>query len=370
MTHSEKLYLITTAAEAGALETLPQTEGMEMISGSDLLQSELFFTPDMKVMITSEACIETIKSRIDEQRKTVIELLKDKYEFRKIVADLFPGFYFQLVRVEDIDDLKILNKSVIKPVKGCFGTAVRVVDPETNLTDLKIELLSELNQNGAVLSEDVLSTEVFLVEGYIEGEEYAVDMFYDSKGEPCILNIYHHPMPENKSYLHMMYNSSKKVFDCIYLQAKAFFTEMNKILKVRNFAIHSEFKANKGALIPVEMNTMRFGGMGLGNMGYHAIGLNSYAYFLKDREPDWDRIWQGKEEDVYSYFIGYNAVGKSVLEYRPNREKLKQQFSEILLERNFDYQKQLTFGVYCLKETEARIAELLKIEFGDYFEKI
>jgi hypothetical protein len=370
MKNQEKLYLITSNAEAGAMETLPVTEGMEVISSSDLLQSDLFFTPEMKVMITSEACIETIKGRVDDARKRAIEVLKDKYEFRKIVADIYPDFKFQLVGVEEITHLKIDRKSVIKPVKGCFGTAVREIVPQTDMEALKSELLEELNQNGAVLSEDVLSKEAFLVEQYIDGEEYAVDMFYDSKGVPCILNIYHHPMPENKSYLHMMYNSSKKAFDKIYVQAVAYFKSLNEILKVRNFAIHSEFKEDKGSLIPVEMNTMRFGGMGLGSMGYYAMGLNSYACFLNDTEPDWDAIWQGKEEDVFSYFIAYNAAGKSVLEYRPNREKLKQQFSQVLLERSFDYQKQLTFGVYCLKETEERIGELLKIEFGDYFEKI
>jgi hypothetical protein len=370
MAKSEKLYLITTNAEAGAMETLPVTEGMEVISSADLVRSDLFFTPDMKVMISSEACIETIKGRMDDSRRKVIEVLKDKYEFRKIISTIFPDFYFQLVGAEGITNLKINRKSVIKPVKGCFGTAVRIIEPETNMEVLKSELMSELHQNGAVLSEDVLSTETFLVEQFIKGEEYAVDMFYDAKGEPCIVNIYHHPMPLNKSYLHMMYNSSKKVFDRIYGQAVAFFRSLNEILKVKNFAMHSEFIEDSGKLLPVEMNTMRFGGMGLGNMGYHAIGLNSYASFMDDIEPDWDQIWQGKEEDVFSYFIGYNAVGKSVLEYKPNREKLKQQFTQVLLERSFDYQKQLTFGVYCLKETEERIGELLKIEFGDYFEKI
>jgi hypothetical protein len=111
----------------------------------------------------------------------------------------------------------------------------------------------------------------------------------------------------------MMYNTSKKAFDKIYVQAVAYFRSLNQILKVRNFAIHSEFKEDNGSLVPVEMNTMRFGGMGLGNMGYYAIGLNSYACFLNDTEPDWEKVWQGREEDVFSYFIAYNATRANYL---------------------------------------------------------
>jgi len=367
---NNKIYLITSNAEAGTLETLPLTDNLEIISNDHLLQTDIFFEAHQKVCITSETSIEIIASRIDTNRGNAIGILKDKFAFRKILSNIYANYQYKLVKASDIQNLVITQKSVIKPIKGCFGTGVRVVEPNTNFIELSLELKSELTKNGKVFSESVLSKDDFMVEQYINGEEYAVDMFYNSKGEPCIINIYHHPMPTNKAYLHMIYYSSKDVFDRVYDKAKAFFVELNKILNVTNFVMHSEFKMDNEDFIPIEINSMRFGGMGLGNLVFHSLKINPYTYFLNDIEPDWQNIWNGNINNIYTFFIAYNGENKSVSEFKPNREKLKQQFTQVLLEQEFDYQKQLTFAIYCLKETEANIEKLLKIEFDDYFEPL
>ena len=365
------LYLITANSEAGTLETLPLTENLNILSVNDLVSTDLQFQDSDKVCITSEASLDLLMSCMnDDSRFNAILKLKDKYLFREILLKIYPTYKFQKIKVEEIESLVITEKSVIKPVKGCFGTAVRVIEPSTDFLKLSAELQEEMQKNGAIFSDTVLSKEDFIVEQFIGGEEFAVDMFYNSNGEPCIVNIYHHPMPHNLAYLHMVYYSSKTVFDKIYDKAKYFFTELNKILKVKNFAMHGEFKLNDGQLVPIEINSMRFGGMGLGNMIFHALGVNPYQYFLEEREPNWAAIWKGKEFDNFVYFIAYNALNKSLKDYKPNLIKLKQKFGKVLLEKQFDYQKQLASGIFCLEETNQNITELLKIEFDDYFDKI
>ena len=364
-------YLITSNSEAGTLETLPSTENLNILSISDLADTDLHFSDGDKVCITSETSLDLLISRItDDSKINAILKLKDKYLFREILLKIYPNYKFQKINVEEIESLIITEKSVIKPVKGCFGTAVRVIEPNIDFLKLSAELQEEMQKNGTIFSDNVLSKEDFIVEQFIGGEEFAVDLFYNSSGEPCVINIYHHPMPNNLAYLHMIYYSSKTVFEEIYDKAKYFFTELNKILKVKNFAMHSEFKLNDGQLIPIEINPMRFGGMGLGNMIFHALGVNPYQYFLEEREPDWRGIWKGKEFDNFVFFIAYNSLNKSVKDHKPNIVKLKQKFSKVLLEKQFDYQKQLTFAIFCLEETNQNIPELLKIEFDDYFDKI
>ena len=363
-----KVYLITSNAEAGTIETLPPTNGIEIISNDQLITTDLCFDATQKVCITSETSIETIASRIDTNRANAIQKLKDKFAFREILSKIYPNYEYRLIKAIDIQYLSVSEKMIIKPIKGCFGTAVRIIEPNTDFKKLSLDLSNELLKNGKVFSESVLSKDDFIVEQYIEGEEYAVDMFYNAAGEPCIVNIYHHPMPNNKAYLHMIYISSKEVFDEIYDKAKTFFIELNKILGVTNFVIHSEFKLNTHHLVPIEMNPMRFGGMGLGNLVYHSLGINPYMYYLTDTEPVWQNIWEGNESNIFTFFIAYNSENKSVLEFNPNREKLKRQFTQILLEHIFDYQKQLAFAIYCLRETDENITKLLKIEFDDYFE--
>jgi ATP-grasp domain len=379
MLDRQKVYLITSNAEAGTLESLPATAPIEIIDSDDLVQTDLRFSKHDKVCIGSEAAIENVIARIDDSvRVKAIELLKNKYAFRQILADIYPNFQYQLIQSHQIQDLQITQKSVIKPVKGVFGTAVRIIDRDTDLTKLASELQTELTKNTDLFSPSVLSTTDFIVESYIEGEEYAVDMFYNSVGSACIVNIYHHPLPKNLAYLHVIYYSSQAVFDRIYAKAKQFFTELNRILNVTNLPIHGEFKFDgvggaslkENRLMPIELNALRFGGMGLGNLAFHGLGVDPYACFAKDIEPDWQQIWQDKQTDIFAFFIAYNGANINVEKYKPDREKLKRQFTEILLERDFEYQNQLAFGIYILKETKQNLSRLLQIEFDDFFELI
>ncbi len=369
-----KFYLIApNYAESGTLETLPETDGLQILKNDDLVQSKLHFSTNDLVCITSEASIELVKQRIDdENKKNAISVLKDKYRFREILTEIIPDYNFRKLKFEEIASLDIQAKSVLKPSKGCFGTAVKTVSKESNFVQIAKDIKQELDKNSSVLSSEVLSENEFILEDYIDGEEYAVDMFYDHLGEPHIVNIYHHPMPKIEAYLHMIYYTSKSVFDSIYAKAMNFFRELNAILKVKNFTMHSEFRFSENKLLPIEINSMRFGGMGLGNMVYHSIGINPYVCFKTGKTPDWNKIWKEgiNSKSIYAFFIAYNGrhINKNL--YRPNIEKLKREFTEVLHHELFDYQKQLAFGVFYLKENWANLNKLLTIEFNDYFEQI
>jgi hypothetical protein len=370
MDNQNKIYIITSNIEAGALETLPVTSSMELIANNDLLQTDLLFNEHKKICVTSEYSLETVYSKLNIARRTAIDVLKDKFKFREILASLYPDYQFKLINVNEIKNLKIDRKSVIKPVRGCFATAVRVIEPNTNFEILSSELQAELVKNSKVYSNYTLSKDDFILEQYIGGKEYAIDMFYNSNGEPCILNLFHHPIPQNEAYLHMAYNTSKVVFDEIYSKAKVFLRELNTLLKVKNFVMHVEVKVENDVLFPIEINSMRIGGMGLGNLAYYALGINPYTYILNDCEPDWEHIWEGKEQAVYTFFIAYNGINKPVDQFKPNYAKLKKKFTRVIHEQPFDYQKQLAFGIYFLEETAENILKLLHLEFDDFFDEL
>jgi hypothetical protein len=372
MAKNHKIHLITSVnAEAGTLETMPVTQNMDMMSSDDLLKSDLHFSKDDKVCITSESSIDIVMSRLlDADRKKAMEVLKDKFAFRKILTEIYPDYQYRHIKFEAIKSLKITKKAVIKPLKGCFGTAVRVIDKTTNCAELYAELKADLDKNGAVFSDTVLSKDDFIIEDFISGEEYAVDMFYDAKGKPHIINIYHHPMPREEAYLHVIYCTSREIFNRIFDKAMVFFTALNKILNVTNFLIHSEFRLNDDVFMPIEMNAMRFGGMGLGNMIYHALGINPYAYFAQNKSPNWTKIWAKHPTDIYAYFIAYNGKSVDKTRFKPNIEALKKEFTTLLLDKTFDYKTQLAFGIFIIKEDAENLKKLLNIEFDDYFEPI
>lgn len=360
-------------AESGTLETLPKTEGLRILKNDYLVESNIRFSQNDLVCITSEASIELVRQKMDDvTKKNAIGILKDKFKFREILNKINPDYKFKNLKFEQIESLKVETKSVLKPTKGCFGTAVKTITKDTDLTQIAFEIKQELTRNSDVLSREVLSENEFILEDYIEGEEYAVDMFFDHLGEPHIVNIYHHPMPKIEAYLHMIYYTNKEVFDKIYDKAMKFFRELNVILKVKNFVMHGEFRYTKNKLLPIEINSMRFGGMGLGNLVYYSLGINPYECFKTGKTPDWNRIWGTKThtDSIYAFFIAYNGTYVDTMQQKPNIEKLKKEFSKVLHQELFDYQNQLAFGIFCLDETSPNLKKLLNIEFNDYFEQI
>lgn len=364
-------YLICNpASESGTLETLPAAHGLELLNRQQLQeQKDLRFGRHTKVCLTSESMLDDVLARLDdENRRNAVLKLKDKFAFRTLLKSIYPDFYFKQCRLEDLPGEKLARESkyVVKPVKGCFGTGVRIIDGDINIQELIVEIKAELERNGAVLSSNVLTPDEFLIESYIEGEEYAVDMFYDNSGKPIITNICHHPMPNNPAYLHMLYYASRETFEKIYAPAKEFFLKLNQTLQVTNLPIHSEFRLQNGQLIPIELNPFRFGGMGLGNLGYHALGVNTYEHFIEDIEPDWASIWKDKD-NAFGFFIAYIGKESDVLTSQPDWGQLRKQFTRIILEAPFDYKTQLAFGILYIEEKQDRLPELLKIEFDDYF---
>ena len=164
----------------------------------------------------------------------------------------------------------------------------------------------------------------------------------------------------------MIYMTNKEVFTKVYDKAKAFFSELNKKLRLTNIALHSEFKLSD-ELIPIEINAMRFGGMGLGNMIYHSLGVNAYEHFILEKTPDWDQIWKDHSESNFVYFIAYNGSKIDKNEKSPDFDKLERRFTRILNKTKFDYKTQLAFAVYTLEESKENIGNLLTIDFNDYF---
>jgi len=295
--------------------------------------------------------------------------MKDKLLFRELLQEDYPALEYRHIHFDDIGDLKISGKKVMKPVKGCFGTAVKIIDEQSDLHQIAQEIKKEISRNSSVLSESVLSQTEFIIEDFIHGEEYAVDMFYDSKGNPHIVNIYYHPLPKHLEYLHMIYYTNKAIFDKVYADALTFFRKLNDKLNIKNIALHSEFKLSQH-LVPIEINAMRFGGMGLGNMVYHSLNVNPYWHFIQEQSPDWAKIWENHPNNNYVYFIAYNGSNIDKNVQQPNLSKLESRFTKILNKTIFDYQKQLAFGVYTLDESQENINQLLEIDFTDYFENI
>jgi hypothetical protein len=355
----------------GALDAITDPN-IRVLSKRDLQDNfNIRFQPGDKVCLTSETVLAEVLLRMDDpEQRRQINSLKDKVACRQTLRVMYPDFYFKTIKLNELPTLVLDpgKKYVVKPVRGYFGTGVREVEQGVDLNLLTEEIKQELQRNVEFFSESVLSVENIIIEEFIEGEEYAVDMFYSSTGKPVIVNLYHHPIPLKREYLDVIYYTGVEVFEKLYDSIMDFFVQLNRTLGVRSLPMHAEFKYDQGRLIPVELNPLRYGSDGLHDLAYHAFGLNPFVCFANDIEPDWPTLWRDKRDKFYAFYFAYNGAGLNISSYRPHLSKFYGLFSKILSDFPLDYHHYLGFRVVFLEESSLeRILELAQVEFKDFF---
>jgi len=358
--------------QSGILGLGPADPHLRIVSQHDLTGARsVRFGRDDKVCVTSEMALDPVLARMDDvDRRAIVARLKDKLACRDMLRALYPDFYAEAIALRDLPSrvLDPTRRYVVKPVKGYFGSGARVIEPGADLAAVAEDIAAEMERNTALFSDAVLSRDAFMIEEYIEGEEYAVDMFYTAGGDPVITNIYHHPLPAQRAYLHMVYYTSAAIFDELYGPVVDVFTRLNATLGARALPIHAEFKYHQGRLVPIELNPLRFGGAGLSELAYHAFGVDPYRAFAHDYAPDWPALWRDKGDKVYAYYLGYNGTGVDVARHRPDAGAFRGLFTRVLSDAVLDYRAQPAFAVaYIEEEGVGRIGELLRVEFADYF---
>lgn len=131
--------------------------------------------------------------------------------------------------------------------------------------------------------------------------------------------------------------------------------------------LHAEFKLIKNELVPIEINQLRVGGMGLGHMIFHISGYCPYDGYLYNKMPDIRKFYEKNKNIQYVYFIAYNGTDIDLEMNKPDKRKLLSEFNDVVVETWFDYQTQLALGAFVLKESLDSINDLLSIDFNDYY---
>lgn len=344
----------------------------KIMTGLELSQSSIYFQPSSKIYLTDESSISIVLSRMKDYKKAeTINNIKDKFICRELTKNLYPNLFFKTVNVNQLHLLKIKKneKLVIKPRKGFFGAGVKIVDSLTDLYKIEAEIKNEVIQNSKTFSPDVFSADEMIIEEYIDGEEYTVDMYYNSKGVPIIVNLDHHPLSANPEYFHLLYYTSEEIFRENYEEIINIFSLLNKTLNLTDIAIHAEFKKNNGNLVPIEFNILRYGGFGLADLPYHALGSNSIKHFFDGTAPKWKEIWS-KYPNNYGWVLCYVPKEIDTEKLKPDLTKLTSKLGNILKFYNVDYKNNPVMGIaYVECRSKKELEKLLKIEFKEFFTK-
>lgn len=347
--------------------------GFTCISETELEESNIILTMADKIYAPDETSFPIVLGKIKDKKREQIENIKNKYNCRLLLKNTYPNFYFKSVKLNDLQfvELPKNKKFIIKPQKGFFSVGVREIDDKTNMQKMALELEKDIKKKTKFFSKEVFSNEDFIIEEYIEGNEYTFDLFYNEKGEVVITNMCHHPMSKFKEYFNLLYYTSDDIYEKFYDQAINIFTNFNKTLNITNLPIHAEFRERDGQLIPIEFNLPRFGGWGLADLPYYSFNLESFNHFFTGKKPDWKKIFTEHKDKYYGWVLCYNGIDIDMAKYKPDYEKLKRDLGNVLHLYKLDYTTKPVFAIaYISTCNQADLAKITAMDFREYMKEI
>ena len=292
-----------------------------------------------------------------------VKILKDKAAFRRICQQIYPDFYYKEVEMKALRSLnpdELPLPLVLKPAVGFLSVGVYIVRDKAEWQAALDDIDRNFAKQCAVFPDTVVRSEKFVLEQFIEGEEYAVDAYYDAEGKPNIINIFHHIFKSETDVSDRLYCMSKQIFESNYPAFNQFCIDLNGAIGLRNFPMHVEFRVDKntGRAIPIEVNPLRFAGMCLNDLTRHTCGLLPVQAFFEGTRPDYATMWNGIENDVFSFVV----LDKP---YDTNRkldfERIKRHFHGVLETRDIMNPAMSIWGFLFTQTAPEHKAELQEI---------
>jgi hypothetical protein len=303
-----------------------------------------------------------------------IELFKNKVKFRELLERLYPELYFRSVEFNKLDEIRVeeIEKPfIIKPAVGFFSLGVHKVSTDDEWSSVLKSIKAEVEEIKELYPAQVLDVENFIIEGNIEGEEFAVDAYFNRNGNPVVLNIFKHIFSSENDVGDRVYFTSKTVMETYREAVEDLLKEIGKLVGLRNFPLHIELRIGEDRRVqPIELNPMRFAGWCTTDIAYFAYGINTYRYFLEQLEPEWDKILANKEGKNFCLVMLNRPADLNLKEVKAfDYEKLLSGFEKPLELRRVDHEKYGFFG-YMFTETTyigwQEIERILKSDLREY----
>lgn len=305
-----------------------------------------------------------------------IRLFKNKILFRDLIKDLFPDYFYQGVKLEDLESLDIITfplPFIIKPAIGFFSLGVYKVESTEDWKKTVSAIKDEINLIKDLYPPEVLHTGEFIIEECIEGDEFAIDCYFNKDGKPVVLNIMQHIFSSGTDVNDRVYITSKDIIETYRESVTKFLSEIGQRARLSNFPAHVEVRIDENGIVaPIEVNPLRFGGWcSTPDLAWHAFGINLYEYLFQQKEPDWHLILNNKDGALFSNIVLNNSTGiegKNVQSF--DYKKLLADFEKPLELRKADYSKFPLFGFLFCETRKQNLAELNRILMSDLTEYV
>lgn len=349
--------------------SLIHDDSLNWISENDA-KNKILNSSNPLIYTNSENSLTWIFKNLNETKlPNQIRIFKDKLQFRELTKGMFPDFLFRKIKIDDIQTLDIDQLKlpfVIKPSLGFFSIGVHIIRNKSDWNSAKKEL--NYDNLKSIYPKEVLDASTFIIEEYIEGEEFAIDAYFNNDGEVVILNILHHTFSSSTDVSDRVYSTSQSIILKYKESVEEFLKPIGIKADLKNFPLHVEVRIDeKGVIKPIEINPQRFGGWcTTGDLSWYAFKFNSYQYFIQNIKPNWDDIFKNKKDEIYSIILLNNNSG-----FKPSEisyfdfDMLKQDLENILVIRKLDFTKYPAFGILFTETSEGNERELKEILNSD-----
>ena len=301
-----------------------------------------------------------VESAHNESLSRAIGLFKDKAAMRAALAGLDPDLFFKSCSVDELfklDFSQLPAPFVLKPSVGFCSMGVYAIQ---NREDWE-RALADIQQNASswhdMYPESVIGAGSFILEGYLEGTEYALDAYFDETGRAHILNVLRHDFTSPEDTSDRMYVTSASIVRDTSTMFASWLDRVNALIGARNFPVHVEVRVSDGHVSPIEFNPLRFAGLGGTDVSWYGYGYRTYQAFLEDDEPDFDAAFDGKTDKVYSMSL-LNAPADASGDEDFDYDAFLGLFSHVLEMRPFDVKRVGNYGFLFLETDPSTSDEL------------
>jgi len=193
---------------------------------------------------------------------------------------------------------------VVKPAVGFFSLGVRIVRDRADWLAALAAIEQEAVHWREQYPDSVVDSEDWLIEEYIDGDEFAVDVYFDEQGRAVICNVLRHEFASASDVSDRLYYTGASVVRAHLAEFEGWFNRVNALLGLRNFPTHVELRRDaQGRIRPIEFNALRFAGWCCTDVTLFAWGFHTYGCFLEGRRPDWDQALAGREGKLYTLIV-------------------------------------------------------------------
>jgi hypothetical protein len=255
-----------------------------------------------RVYTCSETALEwVVANSPDESLVRAIGICKDKAALRRAIRNADPDFFFMectAAELGGLDYASLPSRFVVKPNRGFCSVGVFIVESEGDWEEALAAIAG--GRVSSAYPQGVIDGGTYVIEQFVEGAEYALDLYFDGYGAPHVLNVLRHDFASPEDTSDRLYVTSPRIVADMRPRFESWLATLNAELGFSDFCIHAEVRVRDDIIRPIEFNPLRFAGIGGTDISHYAYGFRTYEAYLEDRAPDWDEALRKADGEVFA----------------------------------------------------------------------